>query len=348
MTVAARVKRNSVRGLVMSLVGVLVLLSVISPDADRVACADDAPEVRGAARRILSAREFRYVKSLQRKRGAPKYDRPGNGQPGNGSGSGRTGRSQPGSRNGEERGAGNENGEGPDGQHGDNGEFENDEFENDEGRFGEPGDDWRPGGEAGGDGRGDDSAFPEDRPDDPMDAETRQQSSAASEAIGGFFGIIGWLFVAVIVTLMIVMAVKGLMEFRSRDRPISKTDDEPDTTAEGELEPETAPGELPADVYITKAREFAAAGKYREAVAQLLLGAMSNIERAGLIRYRKGLTHRDYARAVRSDAKIFKSMKAMVRVYEPLGFGRRVASQQHFEQTLSGYQAGFRGTRSTQ
>ena len=34
------------------------------------------------------------------------------------------------------------------------------------------------------------------------------------------------------------------------------------------------------------------------AIRELLLGSMSWIERAGLIRYRKGLTNRDYVRSV--------------------------------------------------
>ena len=64
--------------------------------------------------------------------------------------------------------------------------------------------------------------------------------------------------------------------------------------------PDTSPGELPADVYIARAKELAGEGRFREAIAQLLLGGMSNLERAGIVKYRKGLTHRDYVRASRS------------------------------------------------
>ena len=77
---------------------------------------------------------------------------------------------------------------------------------------------------------------------------------------------------------------------------------------------------------------------FREAIAQLLLGAMSHVERAGLIKYRSGLTHRDYVRALREDKTISLAMRNMVRTFEPLGFGRREATQQHFEQTLSNYE----------
>jgi hypothetical protein len=107
---------------------------------------------------------------------------------------------------------------------------------------------------------------------------------------------------------------------------------------------ELVPGVLPADVYFNKAGELAAAGKYREAITHLLLGAMSHVERAGLIKYRSGLTHRDYVRALREDKTISLAMRNMVRTFEPLGFGRREATKQHFEQTLNNYAKGFRGS----
>ncbi|MFM7055580.1 MAG: hypothetical protein ACKO2P_01520 [Planctomycetota bacterium] len=58
------------------------------------------------------------------------------------------------------------------------------------------------------------------------------------------------------------------------------------------------PGELPAATYEGRARRYAADGNYRMAIRELLLGSMSWIERAGLIRYRRGLTNRDYVRCV--------------------------------------------------
>jgi len=71
---------------------------------------------------------------------------------------------------------------------------------------------------------------------------------------------------------------------------------------------------------------------------------MSHLERAELIRYRRGLTLRDYLRAAQKEQRHYTALKSMVRVYEPLGFGRRRANQQLFQQTLSGYETGFHGT----
>ena len=99
-----------------------------------------------------------------------------------------------------------------------------------------------------------------------------------------------------------------------------------------------SPGELPADAYLAKARELAQQRRYREAVAQLLLGGMSSIERAELIRHRRGLTLRDYLRALRGRASQYDGFRALISLYEPVGFGRRVASFQTFEDALSGYE----------
>ena len=149
---------------------------------------------------------------------------------------------------------------------------------------------------------------------------------------------------------MVFMVVKGIMSwiawYQNRDQSLETPGSE-SAANEGELEPETSPAEIPADVYVSRARELAGSGKYRDAVSQLLLGAMSNIERAGLIRFRNGLTYRDYTRAVRGKVQMHQSMQTMVKIYEPLGFGRRVPTESHFEESLSGYMAGFRGTQKT-
>jgi len=150
----------------------------------------------------------------------------------------------------------------------------------------------------------------------------------------------GFFLIAVCV-LIVFLIVKAIIEY---DRPVKlNTSGEGGASFDNE-EPELVPGVLPADVYFNKAGELAAAGKYREAIAQLLLGAMSHVERAGLIKYRSGLTHRDYVRALREDETISLAMRNMVRTFEPLGFGRRIATQQHFEHTLNNYEKGFRGS----
>lgn len=194
-----------------------------------------------------------------------------------------------------------------------------------------------------------------DNPDPPVEDDIEPSSSpdmsSSAGAMGSFFSgvaqVIGWMIVAVVVCVMVYLIVQGIMSlvawYRDRDKEIPAT---ANTSAVGDdpIQPEHSPGDLPPDVYIAKAQEYAAAGRFREAIAQLLLGGMSNLERSGLVKFRKGLTHRDYVRAIRSQPQYFQSMKAMVRLYEPLGFGRRTPSNDQFQQALSAYQAGFRAT----
>ncbi len=83
-------------------------------------------------------------------------------------------------------------------------------------------------------------------------------------------------------------------------------------------------------------------GNYRLAIRELLLGSMSWIERAGLIRYRKGLTNRDYVRSVwaRMDKREAYLMTATQ--FEYVFFGRRVPTAEMFEQCLTSFRGAFR------
>lgn len=191
-----------------------------------------------------------------------------------------------------------------------------------------------------------------DRADLRNDARRRtdrnfDRPSAPVSSFGGFgsgaaalFQALGWIVLAVMAGLIAYMIYKAIVD---RERSVASEIQSGGTFQIGEIEPEHPPGELPADVYAAKARQLAQAGKYREAVAQLMLGAMSFVERSGLIRFRKGLTQRDYLRAVRRRKPAAESYKQMLRIYEPLGFGRREAQRQHFEASLESYTAGFHG-----
>ena len=81
---------------------------------------------------------------------------------------------------------------------------------------------------------------------------------------------------------------------------------------------------------------------FREAIGQLILGAMSTTERSGLIRFRRGLTHRDYLRALRGRTRPHDGLRTIVGVYEPICFGRRPAQIDHYRTSLDGYETGFR------
>jgi hypothetical protein len=168
---------------------------------------------------------------------------------------------------------------------------------------------------------------------------------AASNAVGFVFSMLAWAIVAVICGFIVYLVVKAILSY---ERPHRAESGDTLRAADEEVEEQApAPGELPADVYVTQAKRLAREGRYREAIAQLLLGAMSHIERAGLVKYRQGLTHRDYLRAARDRESFYRAMRGMVRVYEPIGFGRRNATQDHFQATLTDYESGFRPTTAS-
>jgi hypothetical protein len=102
------------------------------------------------------------------------------------------------------------------------------------------------------------------------------------------------------------------------------------------------PGELPASTYEGRARRYAADGLYHLAIRELLLGSMSWVERAGLIRYRKGLTNRDYLRSVWRKQPQRESLLATASSFELICFGRRTPTEEMFIQCLTGFQGAFR------
>lgn len=102
------------------------------------------------------------------------------------------------------------------------------------------------------------------------------------------------------------------------------------------------PGELPASTYEGRARLYAAEGNYRMAIRELLLGSMSWTERAGLIRYRRGLTNRDYVRSVWRRHAQRDALIATASSFELIWFGRRTPTEEMFLQCLAGFQGAFR------
>jgi hypothetical protein len=157
-------------------------------------------------------------------------------------------------------------------------------------------------------------------------------------AIGNVFGVI-FHFLA----YLVLIAVCGLIVYLVAQAILNR-DRTPESIATPMLnldvpqEEDHSPGELPADAYLAKARELAEQRKYREAIAHLLLGVMSAIERTELIRHRRGLTLRDYLRVLRGKSPQYDGFKSLIGLYEPIGFGRRVASFQTFQDALSGYE----------
>lgn len=188
---------------------------------------------------------------------------------------------------------------------------------------------------------------PHDPKSSPRDAESLSESDSfdapsdggLASAAGTVVHLLAWAILAAICAVIVYLVYQALRDFR-RSAPRNPPEE---AAAADLLETEQPPGETPADRFVTRAQELAAAGRYREAVAQLLLGAMGHIERAGLIRFRRGLTSRDYLRVVRDRPPQHDALRSLIAIYEPLGFGRRAATPEHFEASLTRYEAGFRG-----
>jgi hypothetical protein len=160
----------------------------------------------------------------------------------------------------------------------------------------------------------------------------------------GFFGGLGNLGI-VLAAVLIGSVVAGIVYLILRcglsdwvSRRLGKTKTAEPLPGGGADAP---PGDLPGDVYLRRAAEYAARGNFREAVGQLLLGAMSNTERSGRIRFRRGLTYRDYIRALRPYPRQCTAFQSLVKTFEPLRFGRRVATANHYTNSLQSYEDGF-------
>lgn len=177
-------------------------------------------------------------------------------------------------------------------------------------------------------------------------SESNKSSDSTSRSWGGGVGALGniiglifhglaYLVLIAVCGLILYLIVLAILNRESTPSAIGSPLANFSLPQETEDHP---PGELPADAYLAKAHELAQQGRYREAIGQLLWGGMSSIERAELIRHRRGLTLRDYLRSLRGKTPHYDGFKSMIRLYEPVGFGRRVASYQTFQDALAGYE----------
>lgn len=167
----------------------------------------------------------------------------------------------------------------------------------------------------------------------------KQTATAIGSVLGPALIYIFWIVLAIICCLIVYVIYTGITGTSLKRETEGRVVDEYEEGDGGR-----PPGEYAADVYLNRAAELAAAGQTREAIGQLLLGAMSYIEREELIRFRRGLTSRDYLRAVRSRAELYAALKNIVGIYEPICFGRREALTEHYQSSLEGYLAGFHAT----
>ncbi len=161
--------------------------------------------------------------------------------------------------------------------------------------------------------------------------------STASE-FGDFSQLLPALAIVAIVAVLIVIIA---MVIKSVDAKKQRKDSLLSDLADVLSDVVTPPGELAASTYESRAIALSSDGNYRAAIRELLLGSMSWIERAGLIRYRKGLTNRDYLRAVwrRQDKR--NAYLTTASQFEFVYFGRRTPTSEMFQLCLASFRGAF-------
>ncbi len=125
----------------------------------------------------------------------------------------------------------------------------------------------------------------------------------------------------------------------SRDKKVSKEEE-----AVRLFGPASAPGELDPDEYWRRALFHGEKRLFKEGLRELLLGSMSTLERRGLIRFRRGLTNRDYFYSARGEAR--NSFGFIASAFEHVYFGRREATADAFRDSCRAYQKSFREASS--
>lgn len=141
----------------------------------------------------------------------------------------------------------------------------------------------------------------------------------------------------ILIVFLIVVAVR-ILGSRGDSIPLSLLQDAQDEEA---LSPSHPPGDVPTNEYERRALAAAASQNYRAALRELVLGSMSWTERSGLIRYRSGLTNRDYVRAVWSQTGRRDSLLQIVAAFERVFYGRRIADLATYELCLAEFRQSF-------
>jgi hypothetical protein len=147
-----------------------------------------------------------------------------------------------------------------------------------------------------------------------------------------FYGSLGVLVVILIVFMYWTLNIGDETNVKS---PFG------DDADEEAINPTKPAGEIPANEYARRAQAAAEAGDYRTAIRELVLGSMSWTERVGLIRHRRGLTNRDYVRAIWRQVERRESLLQIVAAFERVFYGHRLADRLTFEACFTEFQKSF-------
>lgn len=157
------------------------------------------------------------------------------------------------------------------------------------------------------------------------------ESAGRDVGVGPRYLVYGLAFLIVVAALAFI--VKAVLESTGESELTDEHDDAHIVRAGA------APGETPPEEFWARAHALAASGDEKLAIRELLLGAMSTLERRGLIRHRRGLTNRDYFWA--APGAMRSSLATIISAFERVYFGRRVANADTFRECADAYRVGF-------
>jgi hypothetical protein len=158
-----------------------------------------------------------------------------------------------------------------------------------------------------------------------------------TETVFSFGEVLYYLALAALAVALVYLVVAII---RSSDGMADVDPSEFSADAEAII-PTQPPGDVPTNEYERRALAAAQAGDFRSGLRELVLGSMSWTERAGLVRYRRGLTNRDYVRAVWRMADRRESLLQISAAFERVFYGRRVADEATFESCLVEFRQSF-------
>jgi hypothetical protein len=147
--------------------------------------------------------------------------------------------------------------------------------------------------------------------------------------------LILYAMAGLVLVAAISFILKSIVSSR-RERKLDSKHEEARLFRAGEV-----PGETDPQHYWQRAQALGEQKQFKKAIRELLLGAMSTLERRGLVRHRQGLTNRDYLRAARGVVR--ESLLTIVSTFEHVYFGRREATADGFHICCREYKKSFLG-----
>jgi hypothetical protein len=155
------------------------------------------------------------------------------------------------------------------------------------------------------------------------------------------------LMVLMIIAILVLLTLIASLAVRARDRKRIASARLPDSDDDDLTALTVPPGELHVSMYEQRAVRYASQQNYRAAIRELLMGSMSWIERSGAIRFRRGLTNRDYLRAIWRQTDKRDAFAVVGLAFEQIYFGRRTATEVMYRSSLQAFQGAFREAATT-